>query len=72
MVEQEYDSCIVEVSWGYFAMEISLLRILLPGKNLHGDKIAGSGSYSQAYITYYQKNNYIVKSVDLDKFAHFL
>jgi hypothetical protein len=61
------DNCIVEVSWGYFTMEITILRIFLAGKKLHGDKVAGKGAYSQTYLTYYKKRNFIVKSVDLNK-----
>jgi|JI10StandDraft_1071094.scaffolds.fasta_scaffold916114_1 hypothetical protein len=53
-------------------MGISLLRILLPGKNLHGDKIAGNGAYSQAYITDFKKKKYIVKSIRMEKSSQIL
>jgi hypothetical protein len=48
-------------------MEISLLRVMLEGKNLHGDRIAGNGAYSQTFFASFNKINHVIKSIDLTK-----
>jgi hypothetical protein len=61
----ETDCACVELSWGYFVVQLLAIRVAINGVDIHGNRVAGQGSYSRTYHTTYKNKNYVIKSVEL-------